>query len=195
VGVFLQPGLHVHETGFPVTHALRHSPSSLLPTVSGMIDLLVQMRSDLTELLKRNPRCVCFDTFKLSLTEFFGDQIPSRYAILSHTWQTEEITFQELQEGKNRHKHGWTMVEKFCALGWIHAAHRNVTPTGNSLQKCVHLPPEMMGSYLALETKLSLWFTSVSSEYRFTCALNHSAKRGFPDLESTTPKPQPSLRR
>jgi hypothetical protein len=74
-------------------------------------------------------------------------------------------------------------------------AHRNVTPTDNSLQKCVHLPPEMMGSYLALETKLSLGFTSVSSEYRFTCALNHSAKRGFPDLESTKPKPQPSLRR
>jgi hypothetical protein len=46
------------------------------------------------------------DTFKLSLTEFFGDQIPSRYAILSHTWQNEEITFQELQEGKNKHKYG-----------------------------------------------------------------------------------------
>jgi len=29
------------------------------------------------------------------------------------------------------------------------------TPTDNSLQKCVHLLPEMMGPYLALETKLS----------------------------------------
>jgi hypothetical protein len=78
--------------------------------------------------------------------------------------------------------------------GLTRVAFRNVTPTDSSLQKCVHLPPEMVGSYLALETKLSLGFTSVSSEYRFTCALNHSAKRGFPDLGSTKPKPQPSLR-
>jgi hypothetical protein len=35
-------------------------------------------------------------------------------------------------------------------------AFRNVTPTDNSLQKCVHLPPEMMASYLALETKTFL---------------------------------------
>jgi hypothetical protein len=41
-------------------------------------------------------------------------------------------------------------------FGWIRAAYRNVTPTDNSLQKCVYLPPEMMASYLALETKTFL---------------------------------------
>jgi hypothetical protein len=78
-----------------------------------MIDLLFQMGSELTELLSKMR---LLDTFKLSLTEFFDDQIPSRYAILSHTWETEEITFQELQEGTNKYKHGWAKVEKFCAL-------------------------------------------------------------------------------
>jgi hypothetical protein len=41
----------------------------------------------------------------LELVEFFGDQIPP-YAILSHTWGNDEVTFQDLQRGQYEHKEG-----------------------------------------------------------------------------------------
>jgi hypothetical protein len=39
-------------------------------------------------------------TSTLELHEFFGEAIPS-YAILSHRWETEEVTFEDLQAGKS----------------------------------------------------------------------------------------------
>lgn len=38
------------------------------------------------------------NTTSLTLHEFFGNSIPS-YAILSHRWEDEEVTFQDLQAG------------------------------------------------------------------------------------------------
>jgi len=37
------------------------------------------------------------NAFSLSLEPFYGDDIPS-YAILSHTWGAEEVSFQEFAE-------------------------------------------------------------------------------------------------
>jgi hypothetical protein len=37
------------------------------------------------------------NTTSLGLFEFFGDQVPP-YAILSHTWEDEEVSFQYIQE-------------------------------------------------------------------------------------------------
>ena len=37
------------------------------------------------------------NAFSLSLELFYGDDIPS-YAILSHTWGAEEVSFQEFAE-------------------------------------------------------------------------------------------------
>ena len=42
---------------------------------------------------------------ELELVEFFGDQIPP-YAILSHAWGNDEVTFQDLQRGHYEHKEG-----------------------------------------------------------------------------------------
>lgn len=42
---------------------------------------------------------------KLELVEFFGDHIPP-YAILSHTWLDDEVTFQDLHCGQYDHKLG-----------------------------------------------------------------------------------------
>jgi len=56
----------------------------------------------------------CKEDGEYSVTEFFGDDIP-RYAILSHTWGTndEEVTFKDLSEGKGRTKPGFKKIE-FC---------------------------------------------------------------------------------
>lgn len=36
---------------------------------------------------------------KLTLHEFFGSKVP-KYAILSHRWENEEVTFQDMRDGK-----------------------------------------------------------------------------------------------
>ena len=52
---------------------------------------------------------------EFSLTEFFGDDIPE-YAILSHTWGADEVTFKELidGEGKGKSKASYGKIQ-FCA--------------------------------------------------------------------------------
>ncbi|GAB7323774.1 hypothetical protein MBLNU13_g07231t1 [Cladosporium sp. NU13] len=50
---------------------------------------------------------------RLGLVEFFGDQIPP-YAILSHTWLDDEVTFQDLQRGQYEHKLGYRKIHLTC---------------------------------------------------------------------------------
>ncbi len=51
---------------------------------------------------------------EFSLTKDFGDDIP-RYAILSHTWETdnEEVTFRDLVDGTGKSKPGYDKI-RFC---------------------------------------------------------------------------------
>ncbi|KAK0648804.1 heterokaryon incompatibility protein-domain-containing protein, partial [Cercophora newfieldiana] len=65
------------------------------------------------------------DTETLALSEFFGDSIP-KYAILSHTWGAEEVTFQDWDDlGKASRKKGFAKIEGACAkarshgLSWV----------------------------------------------------------------------------
>jgi hypothetical protein len=48
---------------------------------------------------------------EFSLTQFF-DKIP-RYAILSHTWGLEEVTFKDIIEGNGASKTGFDKI-RFC---------------------------------------------------------------------------------
>ena len=50
-------------------------------------------------------------TFK----EFSDSDIP-KYAILSHRWGDEEITFQDFRKGKNRDSQSYAKVKRYCAL-------------------------------------------------------------------------------
>ena len=43
----------------------------------------------------------------LSLTTFFADKVPKKYAILSYTWEAEEVTFEDLQNGTGMKKAGY----------------------------------------------------------------------------------------
>jgi len=49
---------------------------------------------------------------EFSLTESFGDEVP-QYAILSHTWGAEEVTFRDLIDGTGQHKAGYRKIH-FC---------------------------------------------------------------------------------
>jgi hypothetical protein len=47
------------------------------------------------------------------LEEFYGDEIPL-YAILSHTWGREEVTFQDLANDDHKQKHGYRKIDGCC---------------------------------------------------------------------------------
>ena len=52
------------------------------------------------------------ETFELK--EFLGDNIPE-YAILSHTWDEEEVTFQDMSAGLAKEKKlGWRKIQFCC---------------------------------------------------------------------------------
>ncbi|KAG4427572.1 hypothetical protein IFR05_016945, partial [Cadophora sp. M221] len=48
-----------------------------------------------------------------SLTEFFEGDIPKKYAILSHRWGAEEVTFKDLTDGTSKGKAGYRKLH-FC---------------------------------------------------------------------------------
>jgi len=61
------------------------------------------------------------NTVAFELEEFFDSNTP-RYAILSHTWGNEEISFLEMQNRDEaiRHKAGFQKIVDFCALAKGH---------------------------------------------------------------------------
>ena len=58
-------------------------------------------------------RLLQYNDGDLSLTTFFADKIPQKYAILSHTWGAEEVTFEDLQKRTYRKKAGYKKI-RFC---------------------------------------------------------------------------------
>jgi hypothetical protein len=61
------------------------------------------------------------NTSTIQFREFHGSQVPY-YAILSHTWGEEEVSFDEMQDEKGRDKVGYKKIADCCALaasdGW-----------------------------------------------------------------------------
>ena len=69
------------------------------------------------------------DTTTLTLGEFLSDSIP-QYVILSHRWEDEEVSFQDLQSGRGLGMKGYTRSKDAVRrllwtagimLGWIPA--------------------------------------------------------------------------
>jgi hypothetical protein len=52
-------------------------------------------------------------TMLLEPKEFFGDQIP-RYAILSHQWKSEEVTFRDINEPRAKRMKGYAKIKFTC---------------------------------------------------------------------------------
>lgn len=55
------------------------------------------------------------NTYTLELEEFIGHHIP-RYAILSHTWEEEEVTYEDYIAGKHKRMKGYDKVRMTCML-------------------------------------------------------------------------------
>jgi len=59
------------------------------------------------------------DTSTFEIKEFFGDQAPP-YEILSHTWDADEVSFQDVKDGDFCQKRGFSEVRESCRI-----AHEN----------------------------------------------------------------------
>ena len=46
---------------------------------------------------------------EIRLKEFLGDDVP-QYAILSHTWGAEEVSFKDLTDGTGKNKLGYDKI-------------------------------------------------------------------------------------
>ena len=61
------------------------------------------------------------EVFTLEVHEFEGDPVPS-YAILSHRWEEDEVSLQDIQTGNAENKRGWSKLRRYCGLaaeeGW-----------------------------------------------------------------------------
>jgi hypothetical protein len=55
------------------------------------------------------------NTSTIQFEEFPGDDLP-HYAILSHTWGEEEVSFQDMQNGDGKDKAGHAKIKTCCAL-------------------------------------------------------------------------------
>ena len=53
------------------------------------------------------------DSFNLQLKDFPADRIPS-YAILSHTWEDDEVSFADVEQGNAECKAGYTKIRRSC---------------------------------------------------------------------------------
>jgi hypothetical protein len=66
------------------------------------------------------------NTSTFELHQFFGDKIPY-YAILSHTWGDDEVTFEDLQTGRGQKMAGWKKIVGCCNQardeGWKYAVY------------------------------------------------------------------------
>ncbi|KAL2071100.1 hypothetical protein VTL71DRAFT_12335 [Oculimacula yallundae] len=64
------------------------------------------------------------NTTTIELEEYIGESIPS-YAILSHRWEGEEVTFQDLREGRGENMAGYSKITGCCRQakidGWGYA--------------------------------------------------------------------------
>ncbi|PQE03869.1 hypothetical protein CJF30_00006594 [Rutstroemia sp. NJR-2017a BBW] len=113
----------------------------------------------------------------LALHDFFGAEIP-HYAILSHRWETDEITFQDFRDGKGPQMVAWGKVSGCCARaaldGWdyviraaVQSFQKPSTPCLNGIVRrksampiCPMFPRQRKNPHDDLSSfRKSKWFT------------------------------------
>jgi hypothetical protein len=97
-----------------------HAVSSLTPL--SQLPLTLHLRAWFT--LRGNCPCGIQLTMRLinvhtrQFEEFIGRNIP-QYAILSHTWEDEEVTYKHYVDGQWRDMKGYVKIDKTCCLAKI----------------------------------------------------------------------------
>ena len=63
-----------------------------------------------------NQKMRLLNTSTIQFREFHGSQVPY-YAILSHTWGEEEVSFEEMQDGKGKDKAEYKKIARLLCFG------------------------------------------------------------------------------
>jgi hypothetical protein len=93
------------------------------------------------------------NTDSIRLTLFDKDTLP-KYAILSHRWGEQEVSFQELEAGLGKEKNGYQKILSFCDVAkrdgyewcWVDTCALYRPTTGkNALLKGWHMPLKRAG--------------------------------------------------
>jgi len=84
------------------------------PTVIGQTAVKLTRLYSLRELLVGLKTMRLLDTQSIQLIDFITP--PKSYAILSHTWGDEEVSFQEIHNPSARRKKGYNKIASFCFL-------------------------------------------------------------------------------
>ncbi|KAI0514455.1 heterokaryon incompatibility protein-domain-containing protein [Xylaria bambusicola] len=95
------------------------------------------------------------------LREFFGDKIP-HYAILSHTWEEEEVTLKDLQTPEHKSKRGYVKIQQTCRLAARQAINSMFDWYRNAEVCFVFLadvPPPQPGEDIEETVRRARWLT------------------------------------
>ncbi|TQN66183.1 Vegetative incompatibility protein HET-E-1 [Colletotrichum shisoi] len=103
----------------------------------------------------------------LRLREFYDDSVPV-YAILSHTWEDDEVTFQDLTGPASLTKAGFSKIRACCNQAMAH--HAELSEAINSMFQWYResavcyvylsdLPPQSPGRFDSASFMAARWFT------------------------------------
>lgn len=111
-----------HEISSPYKEGCKQSKSD---EIFNLISPLTETRSSQGGILaNRFAKMRLLNASTLALEIFFGDSVP-KYAILSHRWNEEEVSLQDLQNGKGQEMSGYSKIQRCCAQalsdGWQYA--------------------------------------------------------------------------
>lgn len=101
--------------GVFITLGPRHSNFAQIPLP--VIHFITVHIAHSTDLIPGIEEMKLINTTSLEIEEFLGSAVPS-YAILSHTWENEEVSFQDftLQRSYAESRKGFSKIERACSL-------------------------------------------------------------------------------
>ena len=116
------------------------------------------------------------NTNSIRLEEFIGQNIPE-YAILSHTWEDDEVSFQDLQDPWHTGKKGFAKIFKTCQLAaaagiryaWVDTCCIDKSSSAELTESI-----NSMFSWYSQASECYVYLSDMSSSASFTTAFPHS---------------------
>ncbi|KAL2692524.1 hypothetical protein Neosp_002934 [[Neocosmospora] mangrovei] len=86
--------------------------------------------------------------------EYFADSVP-QYAILSHTWEEEEVTFQDMEQDRVKHKKGYAKLiapQRMVFFNKVWQRLGTKASLGDKISECTGVPQAILSGTISLES-------------------------------------------
>ena len=124
------------------------------------------------------------NTITLELHEFFESRIP-KYAILSHTWEDEEVTFKDVTKKRNLEAAGWKKIRKCCEF----AQERKMDYVW--IDTCC-IDKRSSAELSEAINSMYRWYADAWECYAYLCDVSYEYGVGG-DIDTTAPEEDPEL--